>query len=122
MATVLDSYLPIFILVALSFVIIWATLAVTKFVAPVRPTPGKMATYESGEVPVGPARGPMDVQYYLFVIIFLVIDVEAAFLILAALNVVSLGAFEVGALAIFVLLLLDGWVYAWKKGALEWSS
>ncbi len=122
MATALEDYLPIFVLVILAFVLLWATLALTKLLAPARQTPGKLATYESGEVPVGPARGPVDVQYYIFVLIFLVIDVEAAFLILAALNYVNLSAFEIGALVLFIVLLLEGWVYAWKKGALEWSS
>ena len=57
--------------------IVLVTLSLTKLVAPRRPIPGKVSTYESGEVPVGSARGPIDVQYYMYVIVFLVIDIEA---------------------------------------------
>ncbi len=118
------TYGPVFVLLALGFVIIWATLSLTKLVAPRKPSPGKVSTYESGEVPRGSARGPMDVQYYLYVLVFLVIDVEAAFLIPMALEYVDfrLHAFQVAAAAVFFLLVLEGWMYAWKKGALTWQS
>ena len=118
------TYAPVFILLVLAFVIVWATLSLTKLVAPRRPTPAKVATYESGEVPIGSARGPIDVQYYLYVLVFLVIDVEAAFLIPMALEYVNFSAdpFQFGAAAIFAVLVLEGWVYAWKKGALTWQS
>jgi NADH:ubiquinone oxidoreductase subunit 3 (subunit A) len=119
---IVATYAPVVILVVLAFVIVWATLALTKLVAPSRMTPGKVSTYESGEVPHGSARGPLDVQYYVYVLVFLVIDVEAAFLIPMALHYTSLGVFEVVAAGIFLLLVLEGWIYAWKKGALTWQS
>lgn len=121
-AETLERYLPVLILALLGFVIILATISLTKLVAPRRPSPGKVATYESGEVPVGNARGPIDVQYYLYIIVFLVIDVEAVFLIPWAVNAVDLGIAGLVELAIFVGLVLLGWVYAWKKGALQWQS
>lgn len=116
------AYAPVFILLALAFVIIWATLSLTKLVAPRRMTPGKAATYESGEVPTGSARGPMDIQYYLYVLVFLVIDVESIFLIPMVLEWMTLSGFELAAAIVFFLLVLEGWVYAWKKGALTWQS
>ena len=121
-AETLERYLPVLILALLGFLIIAVTLSFTKLVAPRRPSPGKVSTYESGEVPVGNARGPIDVQYYLYIIVFLVIDVEAVFLIPWALNALDLGIAGLIELAIFVGLVLVGWLYAWKKGALQWQS
>ena len=118
----LGRYLPILIQLVLGFLIVFVTLSLTRFVAPRRRTPGKVSTYESGEVPIGGARGPIDVQYYMYVIVFLVIDIEAVFLIPWAINFAKLGAAAIVEMAIFVGLLLLGWVYAWKKGALEWQS
>lgn len=118
----LGRYLPVLILALLGFAILIVTLSLTKLVAPKRPTAGKLSTYESGEVPVGSARGPIDVQYYLYVIVFLIIDVEAIFLIPWALRALDLGIAGMIELAIFVGLVLLGWVYAWKKGALQWQS
>jgi NADH-quinone oxidoreductase subunit A len=118
----LFTYAPVLILAVLGFLIVWVTLQFTKLVAPKRYTPGKLETYESGEVPIGAARGPIDVQYYLYALVFLVVDVEAAFLIPFALHYLDLTAFQLVAAGLFLLLVLDGWVYAWKKGALTWQS
>ncbi|MHB8603629.1 MAG: NADH-quinone oxidoreductase subunit A [Thermoplasmatota archaeon] len=120
--SVLNSYAPVAFTAILGFIIVWVTLSLTKLIAPKRNVPGKLATYESGEVPLGRARGPIDVQYYLFVLVFLVIDVEAVFLIPFALHYSELTAFQLGAVVVFVLLVLEGWVYAWKKGALDWQK
>ena len=98
------------------------TLSLTRFVAPRNKTAGKYSTYESGEVPIGGARGPIDVQYYMYVIVFLIIDIEAVFLIPWAMHFRALGPAALVEMAIFVGLLLLGWVYAWKKGALEWQD
>ena len=118
----LGAYLPVLIIVALGFVMIFVTLSLGKLVAPRRPNAGRLSTYESGEVPVGNARGPIDVQYYLYVIVFLIIDIEAVFLIPWALHFLRLGATGIVEMVIFVALVLLGWAYAWKKGALEWQS
>ena len=114
--------MPVLIQLVLGFLIVFVTLGLSRFVAPGHRTPGKVSTYESGEVPVGGARGPIDVQYYMYVIVFLVIDIEAVFLIPWAMNFANLGAAAIVEMAIFVGLLLLGWLYAWKKGALEWQS
>lgn len=118
----LGQYLPVLILGVLTLLMIMGALALPKLVAPRRPSISKLSTYESGEVPIGNARGPIDVQYYLYVIVFLIIDIEAVFLIPWALNASSLGVAGLVELAIFVGLVLLGWVYAWKKGALQWQS
>lgn len=118
----LGRYLPVLIQLVLGFVIVFMTLQLTRLVAPRTRVPGKFATYESGEVPIGNARGPIDVQYYMYVIVFLVIDIEAVFLVPWAIRFRALGVTGLVEMAIFVGLLLVGWLYAWKKGALEWQS
>lgn len=119
---VLASYVPIAVLGLLAVVVAGVMLNIGRILgAPRNPNPLKYGTYESGEVPLGPARTNIDVQYYLYVLIFLVIDVEAAFLVLFALAFPALTAWHILAMVIFTLLILDGWLYAWKKGALAWS-
>jgi NADH-quinone oxidoreductase subunit A len=115
-------YVPVLITLALALTIVAVTLNLGKLIAPRRPNPGKLSTYESGEVPIGNARGPIDVQYYLYVIVFLIIDIEAVFLIPWAVNFTRLGTAAIIEMVIFVGLVLLGWAYAWKKGALEWQS
>jgi NADH:ubiquinone oxidoreductase subunit 3 (subunit A) len=119
---VLASYVPIAILLGLALVVAYAMQNIGKLLGrPSNPNPLKLGTYECGEVPMGSARTNMDVQYYLYVLIFLVIDVEAAFLVLFALSFSSLDVWQVVAMVLFAVLILDGWLYAWKKGALAWS-
>jgi NADH-quinone oxidoreductase subunit A len=118
----LARYVPILITAVLALLIVGVTLNVHKLLGPRNPSAGKVSTYESGEVPVGSARGPIDVQYYLYVIVFLIIDIEAVFLIPWALNFLALGTAALVEMVIFVGLVLLGWAYAWKKGALQWQS
>jgi NADH-quinone oxidoreductase subunit A len=118
----LARYIPILITLILAVLIVAAALNVYRLIAPRRPSAGKISTYESGEVPVGSGRGPIDVQYYLYVIVFLIIDIEAIFLIPWALRFMQLGVTAIVEMVIFVGLVLLGWAYAWKKGALQWQS
>ena len=118
----LARYIPLLITAGMAILIVGATLNINKLIAPKRPNAGKVSTYESGEVPIGSARGPIDVQYYLYIIVFLIIDIEAIFLIPWALNFLALGTAALVEMAIFVGLVLLGWAYAWKKGALAWQS
>ena len=122
MAAVLVDYAPLVILVVLAFAMIWATLALTRIIGPSRRIAGKLSTYESGEVPQGSARGPMDIQYYIYVLVFLIIDIEAIFLIPWALNLEHVGLLGIVEMAVFIGFLLLGWAYAWKKGALAWQA
>ncbi|HET6404427.1 MAG TPA: NADH-quinone oxidoreductase subunit A [Candidatus Thermoplasmatota archaeon] len=107
---------------ALALLIVGVTLNIHKLIAPRRPSPGKVSTYESGEVPIGNARGPIDVQFYMYVITFLILDVEAVFLIPWAVNFGTLPVAAHAAMGIFVALIVVGWLYEWKKGALQWQN
>jgi NADH:ubiquinone oxidoreductase subunit 3 (subunit A) len=91
------------------------------FFQPPRPGPAKNATYECGVESLGEARVQFQSQYYLYCIIFLVFDVEAIFLVpfAVAFTGLPLGAFV--AILVFLLLLLEGLVWAWSKGCLDWA-
>jgi NADH:ubiquinone oxidoreductase subunit 3 (subunit A) len=84
-------------------------------------SPLKRQTYECGEEPDGPAWIQFHPRYYVIALVFVVFDVEAAFLFPWALSVHELGMLAIVDMAIFVLILLLGWWYALKKGALKWQ-
>lgn len=99
-----------------------AVLAPALF-GPKRPDDVKLATYESGKLPIGPARRRFPIQYYLYAVLFILFDVEVLFLfpwatVFRDLSPRLLGLLEAG---VFVLVLLLGLVYVWKKGGLEWE-
>jgi NADH-quinone oxidoreductase subunit A len=94
---------------------------VVGLLAPKRPDPLKNASYECGHEPVGVPRAPFRVQYYAIAIVFLIFDVETAFLYPWGLVLRQLGWAGFGEMAIFVAVLVVGLVYAWRKGVLKWA-
>jgi NADH-quinone oxidoreductase subunit A len=114
------DYFLVFLFTGLAVVLVGGGLLVSRLVAPHRPGGTKGTPYECGEQTVGSSWVHFNVGYYLFALLFLVFDVEAAFLFPWALvfrEVGLLGLIEAG---IFIVILLLALVYAWKKGALEW--
>jgi NADH-quinone oxidoreductase subunit A len=91
-----------------------------RFFQPPKPGPGKNATYECGVEAIGEARVQFRSQYYLYCIIFLIFDVEAIFLVPFAVAFTGLPVAAFIALLVFMLLLLEGLVWAWSKGCLNW--
>lgn len=120
MSSTIEGYLPLVILTALGIGTIFAILALVNFLTPRRPTPEKLRPYECGETPVGDPRVPIDIKYYIYVLVFLVLDVEVVFLIPWAVELRRLGGAALIEMVIFILLLLAGWGYAWKRGVLRW--
>src|SRR5512141_956620 len=123
----MPSYAPILILgvVALGFGVF--TLVMSQLLGRPRPNPGKVSTYECGMPPIGNARERFPIKFYLVCMIFILLDVDAAFLYPWALNFRQLvwgtGArnlLPLGEMVVFVALLGGGFVYAWKVGALDW--
>jgi NADH-quinone oxidoreductase subunit A len=121
MTSLLESYLPVVILGVVSFLLIFATLFAPKILQPWAPNRRKNDTYECGEVALGSGRGPMNVQYYLYIINFLILDVEAVFLIPWAMEYDYLGTHGLVIVGIFVATLLFAWYFALKRGGLEWT-
>jgi NADH-quinone oxidoreductase subunit A len=96
-------------------------VVLSKLVGPKRPTPEKLAPYECGMPPVGDARDRHPVKFYLVAMVFLLFDIEIAFLYPWALAIRDLrwtGFFQ---LIIFFLILLAGYIYIWRKGVLDWG-
>ena len=125
MASVAAGYLPIllFLIVALglstAFVVL--PMIVSRFTGAHQPDPAKLSEYECGFPAFEDARAEFDVRFYLVAILFIVFDLEAAFLFPWAVSVFSLGWAAWFAMMIFLVELALGLVYAWKKGALEWE-
>jgi len=116
----MPQYVPIlvFLLVAIAFPL--AMLAVASLVRPSRPLASKLEPYECGIVPVSDARSRQSVQYYVIAVLFVVFDVETVFLFPWAVRFEVLGLFGLVEMGIFLLILVAAYVYAWKKGALQW--
>jgi NADH-quinone oxidoreductase subunit A len=120
----LPPYVPILILgaVVLGFAIF--TLVVSHLLGRPRPNPAKSAVYECGVPAIGTARERMPIKFYLVCMIFILLDVDAAFLYPWALVfkdlVRTMGALPLVEMVVFVGLLGGGFVYAWKVGALDW--
>ncbi len=107
----------------LSAIVGWSMLVIAKVLAVKSKSnsPLKKQTYECGEEPDGPAWIQFHPRYYVIALVFVLFDVEAAFLFPWALSVGKLGVLAIADMAIFVVVLLLGWWYALKKGALEWQ-
>jgi NADH-quinone oxidoreductase subunit A len=116
----MSGYIPIllFILVAAAFPLV--TLLVARLVRPANPEPVKSAAYECGVEGVGEARGRYSVHYYVIAVLFVVFDVEVIFLFPWAVRFNVLGLFGFIEMFIFIAILVLGYFYAWRKGALEW--
>ena len=111
-------YVLTFFVVAATFVFV--LLGVARLVAPRRATAEKLRTYESGEEPTGQAWGRYPSHFYVFALLFVVFDVEVIFLFPWAVLFRTLGWYGLVEMAIFILILVAGLFYAWRKRALNW--
>ena len=112
-------YVGLFVLVGMFIPI--AAIAIAAFLGPKKPIAIKQSTYECGIETVGDSWIQFKAQYYIFALVFLVFDVETVFLFPWAVALNKLPLFAVFEGIIFILILLAGLVYAWKKGMLEWA-
>ncbi|MBV9479772.1 MAG: NADH-quinone oxidoreductase subunit A [Acidobacteria bacterium] len=115
-----QNYVPIFIFIALIAILIPVTLLAAKLVRPDNPNRIKLMPYECGIDPVGSARGRYTVRFFLVAILFVIFDVETIFLFPWAVEFKALGLFGLMEMFIFLGILVLGYVWIWKKGALEW--
>src|SRR3954469_18975236 len=97
-------------------------VGLSLLLGPKKPTPEKLAPYECGMPPVGDARERMSVKFYLVAMIFLLFDIEVAFLYPWAMALRELGWPGFVQVVLFMVLLLAGYVYVWRKGALDWGN
>ena len=115
-----QNYVPIFIFIALIGILIPVTLLAAKLVRPENPSKEKLMPYECGIDPVDYSRGRYTVRYYIVAILFVVFDVETIFLFPWAVKSKALGMFGLIEMLIFLAILIVGYIWIWKKGALEW--
>ena len=114
-------YLPVLILMGVSAANALGMAVLSHLVSPLRPTAVKLEPYESGMTPLGDTRERFSVKFYLVALLFIIFDIETIFLIPWGTSFRDLGLFGFVEMLVFIGVLLVGFVYAWKKGALEWD-
>ncbi len=117
----LASYVPIIVFSIIAILFAAITLLVSNFIGQKKPSEDKLMPYECGNVPVGTARERFPIRFYIFAMLFIVFDVEVAFMFPWAVLFKKLGMLGLVEMIIFVLILLLGLLYVWGKGALEWE-
>jgi NADH-quinone oxidoreductase subunit A len=117
----LENYFPILMFIAVGLLVGVGPMVVGFVLAPHRPDSEKLSPYECGFEAFEDARMKFDVRYYLIAILFILFDLEIAFLFPWAVVLEEIGLFGYLAMVIFLAILVVGFVYEWKKGALEWE-
>jgi len=118
----MQGWLSIILMIVLGLVFAVPSVILSKLLGPSKPTPEKLAPYECGMPPVGDARERQSVKFYLVAMIFLLFDIEVAFLYPWEMALRELGWAGFVQVVLFMLLLLAGYVYVWRKGALDWGE
>jgi len=114
------EYLPLLILILLAAVFAVIALAVPAVLGPHRPTKTRLEPYESGMLPYSDARRRFPVQYYVIAVLFILFDIEVIFLYPWAVILRQLKLFGLIEMGVFFVILLVGYLYVWRKGALDW--
>ena len=117
----LAEYMPILIFLAIAIALALIIVVASLLVAPQRPDREKLSAYECGFEPFENTRGRFDVRFYLVAILFIIFDLEVAFLFPWAMSLGNIGLFGFWSMMIFLAILTIGFVYEWRKGALEWD-
>jgi len=121
MSNLLNDYLPLVIFMGVSAVIVGALLVAPFLVAFKSPDPEKLSTYECGFNAFDDSRMKFDVRFYLVALLFIIFDLEVAFLFPWAAAFGEIGWFGFWSMMVFLVVLTVGFIYEWKKGALEWD-
>ena len=116
-----SEYLPIFIFAVIAFGMSIGFAALSGLVGPNKPDKEKLSAYECGFTPFEDARVKFDVRFYLVAILFIIFDLEVAFLFPWAISLSLIGIAGYVSMMIFLLILTVGFIYEWKKGALDWE-
>jgi NADH-quinone oxidoreductase subunit A len=115
-----SGYLPIFIFLAIAIAFPVVTIVIAKLIRPSSPFATKLEAYECGIKAASDSRGRYTVRFYIIAILFVIFDVETIFLFPWAVRYKSFGWFGIAEVLVFLLILLVGYIWAYKKGALEW--
>ncbi|MDH3999120.1 MAG: NADH-quinone oxidoreductase subunit A [Desulfuromonadales bacterium] len=117
----LDSYLPILTLIFIAICFSIGSVLFSRAIGEKRESALKMSPYECGMPPVGSARERFSIKFYIIAMLFIVFDIEVVFMYPWAVMFKRLGLFGFAEMGVFILILLVGYIYVWKKGALEWE-
>lgn len=117
----LDQYLPILVFIVVGLLVGAVAIAAGFLLGPRRPDEEKLSPYECGFEAFEDARMQFDVRYYLVAILFIIFDLEIAFLFPWAVVLEDIGVAGFAAMMLFLGMLVIGFIYEWKKGALEWE-
>ena len=117
----LSEYLPIVVFFGIATLVSIVVIILPKILATEKPSEIKLSSYECGFEAFEDARGKFDICFYLVAILFIIFDLEIAFLIPWAINLKAIGQFGFWSMMVFLLVLTFGFIYEWKKGALEWE-
>lgn len=117
----IEQYLPILLFIILGVLFGLVPITLSAVLGPRNPTPSKLSPYECGFAPFENARIKFDVRFYLIAILFIIFDLEIVFLFPWAVTLDKIGETGFIAMAVFLTLLIVGFIYEWRKGALEWE-
>ena len=117
----LESYLPILVLIGIAFAFAIAVVILSRLIGPNKPNDIKLAPYECGMPLLSSAQDRFSIKFYIIAMLFILFDIEAVFLYPWAVMYKRLGVFGFVEMGVFIMILLVGFVYVWKKGALEWE-
>ena len=117
----LKDYFPIILFIIIALLLSAGFIVVNFLFSPKKPDPEKLSAYECGFEPFSDSRMEFDVRFYLVAILFIIFDLEIAFLFPWAISLGNIGLFGFVSMMIFLFILTIGFIYEWKKGALDWE-
>ena len=117
----LKDYLPIILFLVIALILSAGFILINFLLSPNNPDPEKLSAYECGFEPFNDSRMEFDVRFYLVAILFIIFDLEIAFLFPWAISPGAIGIFGFVSMMIFLFILTIGFIYEWKKGALDWE-
>ena len=117
----LKDYLPIILFLVIALILSAGFILINFLLSPNTPDPEKLSAYECGFEPFNDSRMEFDVRFYLVAILFIIFDLEIAFLFAWAISLGAIGIFGFVSMMIFLFILTIGFIYEWKKGALDWE-
>ena len=117
----LKDYLPIIIFLIIALILSFGFIIINFLFSPKKPDPEKLSAYECGFEPFNDSRMEFDIRFYLVAILFIIFDLEIAFLFPWAISLSNIGSLGFWSMMIFLFVLTVGFLYEWKKGALDWD-
>ena len=117
----LKDYFPIILFIIIALLLSAGFIVINFLFSPKKPDPEKLSAYECGFEPFSDSRMEFDVRFYLVAILFIIFDLEIAFLFPWAISLGNIGLFGFISMMIFLFILTIGFIYEWKKGALDWE-